>query len=102
MFFQIPSVKNIYLYPKPIPMNWGEKKLTQICQDEMGIDPMTGAVFLFHNSSMTQMKVFFLDNDGSQEFQKMLPKGAFMLPVAREGEKFIKIERKKLEKLFKS
>jgi len=90
------------MYPKPVPMNWGEKKLTQICKDEMEIDPKTGGVFLFFNSKKDQMKLFFLDDDGSQEFQKLLPKGAFMLPVAKEGEKFVKIERKKLDLLFKS
>jgi hypothetical protein len=90
------------MYGKPIPMNWGEKKLTQLCKDDIGIDPQSGAVFLFFNSKKDQMKLFFLDNDGSQEFQKLLPQGRFLLPVPKEREKFVKIERKKLNSLFKS
>lgn len=102
MLFQVPDVKNVYLYPQPVPMNWGAKKLTQICKDEMGLDPKRGDVFLFCNRKKDQMKIFFLDDLGSQEFQKLLPQGGFMLPVAKEGEKFVKIDRKKLDSLFRS
>lgn len=34
----IPDVKYVYLYPHPINMKWGEKKLSEICKNEMGID----------------------------------------------------------------
>lgn len=101
MFFQVPDVKNIYLYAKPIPMGWGEKKLTQLCVDEIGIDPRTGAVFLFFNKKQDQLKLFFLDSTGCQQHLKMLPQGGFMLPAPKEGERFIKIDRKKLESLFR-
>ena len=100
--FQLPNVKFVHMYPKAVPMNWGEKKLTQICLNEMGIDPKAGGVFLFYNRKMDQMKLFFLDDMGSQEFLKMLPQGGFMLPVAKEGEKYIKIGRDKLDSLFRS
>jgi hypothetical protein len=40
--FQIPNAGSVYLYQKPINMRWGEKKLTQLCRDEMGIDPRAG------------------------------------------------------------
>ena len=36
--FQIPNAGSVYLYQKQINMRWGEKKLTQLCRDEMGID----------------------------------------------------------------
>jgi hypothetical protein len=64
--FQVPNVKNVHMYPKAVPMNWGEKKLTQICLTEMGIDRKAGGVFLFFNRKMDQMKLFFLDDMGSQ------------------------------------
>ena len=99
--FRVPNVKNVYIYPKPINMAWGEKKLTAICNDEMGIDPRGGAVFLFYNAKKDQLKLFFLDDTGSQEFQKLLPQGGFMLPAPQEGERFVKIERKKLDSLFR-
>lgn len=99
--FQIPNVKKIYLYPKPIPMNFGETKLTQICRDEMGIDPEDGSVFLFFNRKQDQIKLFFLDETGSQQFAKLLPKGGFLLPLAEPGEKFVILGREKVESIFK-
>ncbi|MCB9228028.1 MAG: IS66 family insertion sequence element accessory protein TnpB [Deltaproteobacteria bacterium] len=101
-FGGFPNVRHAYMYPKPVPMNWGEKKLIQLCKEEMGIDPALGGLFIFFNKKKDQMKLFFLDDTGSQEFQKLLPKGGFILPVAKDGEKFVKIERNKLDKLFKS
>jgi hypothetical protein len=64
--FQIPDVQNVYLYQKPISMRWGEKKLTALCKEEMGIDPDNGGVFLFYNSKRNELKLFFHDTDGWQ------------------------------------
>lgn len=100
--FKLPDVKFVYLYPKPIPMNWGEKKLIQTCKTEMGLDPALGGVFLFYNSKLDQLKLFFLDEDGSQQVSKLLPKGAFMVPLKSGDEKYIRIARSMINKLFKS
>jgi hypothetical protein len=100
-FGGIPPVKYVYLYPNPIPMNWGATKVTRLCLEDMGIDPRLGGVFLFHNRKKDQMKIFFLDDTGAQELLRFLPKGGFLVPVAKSGEKYIKIERTKLESLMK-
>ncbi len=100
--FYIPKVKYVYIYPAAINMSWGERKLSQLCRDEMGIDPEEGDVFLFFNKKQDQMKLFFKDEDGSQEFAKLLPKGGFLLPAPEAGEKYIKIGRDKLNSLFKT
>lgn len=99
--FQIPKNKKIFLYPKPISMNFGEKKLTQICRNEMGIDPEDGSVFLFFNRKQDQIKLFFLDETGSQQFLKLLPQGGFLLPVAEPDEKYVLLPREKVESIFK-
>lgn len=83
-------------------MQWGPEKLAKTCTDEIGIDPKTGAVFLFFNKAMDQLKVFFFDDDGSQEFMKVLPKGSFLVPVANEDEKYVEIDAKTLPKLLRS
>lgn len=46
MMFGLPRVNHAYLYTKAISMKWGEKKLTKICQEEMGIDPNLGDTFI--------------------------------------------------------
>lgn len=102
MLFGLPDVKFVYLYPKPIPMSWGEKKLIQICKKEMGIDPTLGGAFLFYNSKLNQLKLFFLNDTGSQQISKLLPRGGFMVPLKVEDEKYIRIESSMLNKLFRS
>ena len=100
--FQIPDVENVYLYQKPISMRWGEKKLTALCKEEMGIDPGNGGVFLFYNSKRNELKLFFHDRDGWEEFSKRMPRGGFMLPAPRTGQNFVKIDRKNVLSLFRS
>lgn len=97
----LPEVEFAYLYPKPIPMNWGDRKLAKICKTEMGIDPSKGDVFLFYNSKLDQLRLFFLDATGSQMMTKLLPNGGFIVPVPSKGEKFVRIEGSKLQKLFR-
>ena len=99
--FSIPDAKYVYLYPHPINMKWGEKKLSEICRNEMGIDPKNEGVFLFFNSKKDQLKLFFMDEYGSQEIQKLLPNSNFLLPVANEGEKFVEIEMSKIGRIFR-
>jgi transposase len=97
----IPNVSYLYLYPKPISMKLGEKRLIEICSNEMGIIPKEGTVFLFFNKDHDRIKLFYLDQTGSQEIMKVLPQGGFLLPVASDDQKYIKIEASKLSSLFR-
>ncbi len=97
----IPNVSYIYLYPKPISMRLGENRLIDICVNEMGLNPRDGAVFVFFNQKQDKIKLFFLNDSGSQEIMKVLPKGGFLIPVASNNQKYIKIESKKLPTLLR-
>jgi hypothetical protein len=100
--FELPNVKYVHLYPLPINIRWGEAKLIELCKTKMGLDPRQGGVYLFFNRKKDQMKLFFPDETGSQELLKLLPKGGFMVPVPKEGEKFVKIGVEKLNSLFRT
>lgn len=82
-------------------MRLGENKLIDICRNIMGLDPEKGLPFLFFNKLQDKIKLFYLDATGSNEIMKILPKGGFLVPVAAENEKYIKIERNKLPSLFR-
>jgi hypothetical protein len=81
-------------------MKWGEKKLTQICKEEMGLDPALGGAFLFYNSKLDQLKLLFFDDTGCQEITKLISQGGFMVPMTSGDEKYIRIDGAKLTKLF--
>lgn len=48
---ELPDVKFIYLYTKPINMQWGENKLKNICLNEMQIKLNKNQLFLFSNKA---------------------------------------------------
>lgn len=100
--FLIPNVKTVYMYPRPVNMRWGENKLTSLCRDEMGIDPATGAVFLFFNRPRDSLKLFFYDETGSQDMQKKLDIGGFTLPEPDVRDKFVKIPGHTIHRIFRS
>lgn len=99
--FSLPNVTHVHMYAEPIRMSWGEKKLETLCKEEIGIDPADGGVFLFYNRAKDQIRLFFLDADGCQMLTKLLPKNAFLLPVAADGERSVEIPASMLATLFK-
>lgn len=99
---QLPEVKTVYMYPKPVNMRWGEAKLTCLCREEMGIEPGTGAVFLFFSKQRDNLKLFFFDETGSQEIQKKLDAGGFTLPEPDVRDKFVKIPGHTIKRIFRS
>ena len=98
----LPPVKFINMYTKPINMRLGEDKIIDICLQEMKIDPKDGDVFLFFNKDMDRLKLFFIDYTGTQIITKALPKGGFMLPVPKDNAVVVKIDKSKLGATFKS
>jgi hypothetical protein len=100
-FIPIPPGR-IQLYQKPINMRFGEKKLTQLCSQELGREPKTNEVFLFYNTKRDTLKLFWRDKNGSQEIVKTLPRGGFMLPAPKDGEAFVTLARSKLESVFRA
>ena len=92
----------IQLYQKPISMRFSERKLTQLCCQELGREPKTNETFLFYNTKRNTLKLFWRDGNGSQEITKALPRGGFMLPAPRDGEAFVTLARSKLDSVFRA
>jgi transposase len=102
VFYLPPGAQHVHMFADPISMGWSEKKLGQLCREEMGIDPEDGDVFLFHNRKKDQIRLFFLDAEGCQMLTKYLPENAFLLPVVPEGERSSEIPVTLLNTLFKN
>lgn len=98
--FTLPVFRNVYLFQKPINMRWGEKKLRQLCQQDSGVEPGVGNAFLFFNAKRDSLKLFFRDDLGSNDIQKQMPRGGFMLPAPIVGQDFVKIAPALVPKLF--
>jgi hypothetical protein len=100
-FINIP-LGSIHLYQKPISMRFGERKLIEICRSALNREPRVNELFLFYNGKRDTLKLFWVDEKGSQELSKSVPRGGFLLPAPRDGETFVKLERGKLGALFRS
>jgi hypothetical protein len=100
-FINVPF-SSIHLYQKPISMRFGEKKLLEICRSTLEREPRVNELFLFYNGKRNTLKLFWLDGTGSQELSKSLPRGGFLLPAPKDEETFVKLERAKLNSLFRS
>ncbi len=100
MFQLLPRFRNAYLFQRPINMRWGEKKLTALCKEEIGVEPQVGDAFLFYNGKKDSLKLFFRDHQGPNEVQKLMPRGGFMLPAPVDGKAFIKIVPSLIPRLF--
>lgn len=98
---QIPFGR-IQLYQKPISMRLGERKLTQLCRQQLGREPKINEIFLFYNTKRDRLKLFWLDGTGSQEITKVVPRGGFILPAPKVGETFVTLARRKLESVFRT
>jgi len=57
---------------------------------------------LFYNARKNELKLFFLDDQGHQEFSKRLPTGGFILPAPEPNDTFVTIPGRLLQSLFRA
>lgn len=68
------------MYAESIDMRSGYDRLAYYCKEHIGMDPFSGAVFLFFNRSADRVKIFFYDGSGACIFMKRLERGRFQIP----------------------
>ena len=98
----LPDLKVAYWYPKPVSMRLAKRKLAQLCQDEMGINPALGSGFFFFNPRKDRLKLFFIDSTGSKEITKFVPPKGFSLPIYDRNEKRCRVDGSDLKTFFES
>jgi IS66 Orf2 like protein len=96
----LPKFKKAYLYQRPINMRWGENKFVLLYEQELGVQPQMGEALLFFNAKRDCLKLFFRDALGSNELQKIMPRGGFMLPAPIAGQAFVEITPSLVQRLF--
>lgn len=87
----------IYFYTGTVDFRKGIDGLDSLCQVELNINAMNGAVFVFMNNLKTTVKILFYDGQGFWLCQKRLSKGKFKWAI--ESEKNTKSRRLLLREL---
>jgi transposase len=67
----------IYAYCAPIDARKGFEGLAALVREEMGKDPLSGALFLFTNRRRSHAKVLWFDGSGMCVLSKRLERGRF-------------------------
>jgi hypothetical protein len=96
------SVRRLIVYPVPINIRWGVERLREACARDLGLtlDPATGVIF--HNRKKDTLVLYTLDCDGDRCITKKLERGAFLLPVPGEGQKFVVLKAETIASLFRT
>jgi transposase len=86
MTVNLDAVK-IYLRPGATDLRKAARGLTVLVQDQMGLDPLSGSVYLFCNKSRRLLKAVWWDKTGFWLAQKRLEEERFPWPrTSREAE----------------
>lgn len=70
----------IYLHRDPIDFRAGINGLAARVEAEMGLSPLSGALFLFGNKGRDKIKILYWDATGFALWQKRLEEARFLWP----------------------
>ena len=71
------SSYQFWLYQHPCDMRKGFDGLSGIVRNEMNLDPLNGAVYIFFNKPRNLVKLLLWDTTGFAIYHKRLSKGTF-------------------------
>lgn len=77
MFFPEGQIQ-VHLYGQPTDMRKSYDGLYALVRHAMGLDPLSGHLFVFVNRRATQMKVLYFDRTGFCVWAKRLEAGRFL------------------------
>lgn len=85
--FSLSEDMRYWLYSEPTDMRKSFFTLSGIVSNLMGLDPLSGDVFIFLNKSRTRIKLLRMEPGGLVIYSKMLDEGKFSRPeLSQTGE----------------
>ena len=78
----------IYISSANADMRKGIDGFASIVEQQFRLDPMSDAMFVFHNRHCDKIKLLYWDHDGYCLLQKRIEKGRFNFPKHIEAEKY--------------
>ena len=77
--FSLSERHRYYLYNGSTDMRKGFNGLSGLVRNELGLDPLTGDVYIFINRSRNRMKLLLWEEGGFVLFYKRLERGRFSM-----------------------
>jgi transposase len=76
----LTAATHIYLYRGVCDMRKSFDGLCGIIRSDLGMDPLSGSLFVFVNRNRHMVKLLYWDRDGLALWYKRLEQGRFILP----------------------
>jgi transposase len=89
----IPAELRILVCTEPIDMRLGFDRLAAAVRERLGVDPLSGGLYVFANRGATRLKLLWFDRNGFCLLYKRLHRAVFELPMARDGSCSVRIDR---------
>jgi transposase len=80
IFNNFPGL-HFYLCRQPTDMRKNFEGLSGVVSSALGVNPLSGDVFVFINRRRDRIKLLLWDRDGFWIFYKRLEKGTFQVPI---------------------
>jgi transposase len=89
-----PPTVRIFLGAEPTDMRKGFDGLAETVRSALGLDPLSGHLFVFRNRRGDRVKILYWDRDGLAYWYKRLERGTFRFPAASlsDGTKGVEVK----------
>jgi transposase len=88
----------VVIATRPVDFRKGHDGLAALAQNELGLDPHSGAVVVFRSKRGDRIKILLWDGTGMVLVYKRLEGGTFAWPAIRDG--VMRLSRAQFEALF--
>ena len=92
------SSHRYFLYRLATDMRKGFDGLSGLVHNELGMNPVSGDVFIFLNRSRNRVKILLWEGDGFSIYYKRLEQGTYELPSANSAS--VMLSREELQLLL--
>lgn len=79
--FSLEQGLRYWLYSEPTDMRKSFHTLSGLVRNKIGMDPMSGDVYIFVNKRRNRIKLLHYERGGMVIYAKMLDKGTFGMPI---------------------
>lgn len=93
--------KSIFVATAPVSLHLSFDRLASIVREQLGEDPTSSTVVVFHNRRRTHVKLLWHDGKGYCLFYKRLDRGTYRIPLAiPAGASRVAVHREELAALL--
>ncbi|MCC7339639.1 MAG: IS66 family insertion sequence element accessory protein TnpB [Bryobacterales bacterium] len=85
----LPAAVRVYLYTLPCDMRKSFDSLSALAREVVGVDPLSGHLFVYASKRADRVKILYWDRDGWALWAKRLEAGTYAFPFAATGRKEI-------------